>query len=384
MKIAAISPNPAHLHEIKRLLDGSAHQVVAADGGKSRMRLIAEDERPDLMIVDGICCDVQELSHVEYVTTHFPDTAVVLLCSTHTPDFLINSMRAGVREILPSPAPADALRAAVERIAAKRSGSRQRRGRTIAFVPCKGGSGATFLATNLGWQLAEAGSVLLIDLNLQFGDALSFVHEGVPGSTIADVAKDISRLDASLLSACAVSVAPNYSVLAAPEKLAEAMEIRPESVDALLSMAETLYDFVILDVGRNLDTLTIKALDRAWRVYGVMQAGLPDLRNAKKLIEAFVSLGYASEKTELIINRHQRNAVITLDQVQRAVGAVRITTVANSYREVNAAINHGDPLARAARSNSVVRQLAELAGTLNPKIEPSRGLFDKLFRRAQA
>jgi pilus assembly protein CpaE len=382
MKIAVISPNPAHLQQMRRVLHGASHEVVTGDGGKSRMRSMAEEERPDLMIVDGMCCDTQELEHVEYVTNHFPQTAVMLLCATHTPDFLINSMRAGVREVLPSPPPADALQAAVERVATKLSGLHQRKGRILAFVSCKGGSGATFLATNLAWQLAKKGSVLLVDLNLQFGDALSFVHDGSPASTIADVANDISRLDASLLTASVVKVAPNYDVLAAPDKLAEAMEVRPESIDAILRVAEGQYDFVLLDLARNLDTHTIKALDRAYRVYAVIQAGLPDLRNARKLLDAFAALGYTGEKTELIVNRFQKGGLISLEQVQRTVGAARITTVPNSWREVNTAINHGDPLARTSLSNPVVRQLADMASLLGPKAEPSRGLLDKLFKRA--
>ena len=103
------------------------------------------------MLVDGICCDTHELEHVEHVTTHHPSIAVILLCSTHTPEFLINSMRAGVREVLPSPVTAPALEAAVGRVAAKLKRAPARKaGKILAFMPCKGGAGATFLATNLG------------------------------------------------------------------------------------------------------------------------------------------------------------------------------------------------------------------------------------------
>jgi len=383
MKIAVISPSRSHLDEMSRVLEARGHAAALFEGGKSRMRDIAESEAPDLILVEGICCDVNELVHVESVTTHFPGIAVILLCSQHTPEFLINSMRAGVREVLPSPAPAAALEAAVNRVEAKLSGAAARRlGKIVAFMPCKGGSGATFLATNLGFQLAETRSVLLIDLNLQFGDALSFVHDGRPPSTLADVAKDISRLDASLLAACTVKVAPNYSVLAAPEDLAQAMEVKPEDVEAILTLAVTQYDHVVLDVGRTLDTVTIKALDRAWRIFPVIQSTLPDLRHAGKLLDAFRSLGYASEKTEFILNRHERGAEIGTEQVQRSLGSVRLHTVANAYREVSASINHGDPIARSARSSAVARQLGEFAALLNPRPEPARGLIDRLFRRA--
>lgn len=387
MKIAIISPNPHHLQTMSEVLRADLHTVLLADGGKSRMRAIAEDSHPDLMLVDGMCCDPGELVQVEYVTSHFPDMPVILLCATQTPEFLINAMRVGVREVLPSPVASVALHAAVARIQARRKSSAppQSAGKILAFMPCKGGSGATFLASNLGCQLARQHSVLLIDLNLQFGDALSFVHEGKPASTLADLAHDISRLDASFLAACAVKVAPRYSLLAAPDDLSQAMEIKPEHIEAILALAVKHYNFVLLDMGRTLDTLAIKALDCAYKIYPVMQAALPDIRNAKKLLTVFRSLGYASEKIELIVNRHERGSAIGLDEIERTVGdGGRFLTVPNSYKEVNASINQGSALVEDARSNPVARSLSDLALSLSvkPHEDARASLLGRLFRRA--
>jgi pilus assembly protein CpaE len=384
MKIAVISPNRSHLNGVGAALQAMGHSTLLHEGGKSRMREVAEREQLDLMLVDGICCDVDELAHVEWVTTHFPSLAVILMCSTHNPDFLINSMRAGVREVLPSPAPANALEAAVNRIAAKMSKAPAApQGKILAFMPCKGGAGATFLATNLGWQLAESRSVLLIDLNLQFGGALSFVHDGKAPSNLAQVAKNISRLDAMLLASSTVKVAPNYSVLAAPEDVAHAMEVKPEHIEAILSIAVTQYDFIILDVPRSLDTIAIKALDRAWRIFPVLQSNLADLRNAGQLLEAFKSLGYSQDKVEFLVNRFERTADIGLEHMQRTLGdGVRIGTVPNSFRAVNASINHGDPLTKSSRTNAVSRRLMELAAVLHPRPEERAPLLNRIFKRA--
>ena len=383
MKITVISPNKNHLQDMGKVLEAQSHAVVLIDGGKSRMRTVAENEQPDLMLVDGMCCDPHELVQVEHVITHFPKIAVILLCATQTPEFLINSMRAGVREVLPSPVSAEALQAAVSRIAAKLTGVHGKStGKVLAFMPCKGGSGTTFLATNLGYQLAETRSVLLIDLNLQFGDALSFVYDGKPASTLADVAHDISRLDASFLAASSVKIAANYSILAAPEDISTAMEIKPEHIDAILSLAVTQYDFVLLDMSRTLDTLAIKALDRAYRIFPVLQAGLPGLRHANKLLAVFKSLGYPQDKIELIVNRFEKSSEISLDDIQRSLGTYNLRTVPNSYKEVNASINHGDALAEVTRTNAVTKNLAEFALSLSPKPEESRSLLDRLLRRA--
>jgi pilus assembly protein CpaE len=383
MKIAIISPNQQHLADVGKVLGAHSHSVSLIDGGKSRMRAVAEQERPDLMLVDGMCCDPNELALVEHVTTHHPGTAVILMCATQTPEFLINSMRAGVREVLPSPVAPAALEAAVARVAAKLQGLRApATAKVHAFMPCKGGSGATFLATNLGYQLAETSSVLLIDLNLQFGDALAFVHDGKPGSTVADVAHDIARLDASFLVASTVKVAPNFNILAAPEDLAKAMEVKAEHIDAILNVAVTAFDFVLLDVGRNLNTQSIRALDRANRIYPVLQASLPAIRNANKLLAAFKSLGYAAEKLELIVNRYDKAGEIGLADMKRSLGGASLTTIPDSFKDVNASINRGVPLVEIARGNPVSKSLADFAASLVPAQEQNTSFFARLFRKA--
>ncbi|MGZ5195756.1 MAG: AAA family ATPase [Ramlibacter sp.] len=383
MKIAVISPNPEHLRDMGAALQGNTHTAVLVEGGKSRMLAVAEQEQPDLMLVDGMCLDPQELQQVDDVATHHPHIAIVLLCATHTPEFLIQSMRAGVREVLPSPAPAAALEAAVNRVAAKMAGAPPRSGgKILAFVSCKGGAGATFLATNLAYPLAENRSVLLVDLNLQFGDALSCVHDGKPASTLADLAKNVARLDASLLAASTVKIAPNYSLLAAPETPAEAMEVKPEHIRTILALAATQYDFVLLDVGRGVDPLSIQALDRADRIFVVLQAAIPHVRNAHKLLAVFRSLGYPPQKAELIVNRFERGCDIAVEDIRRSLGGLALTTVANSYREVNASINQGDALAKTSRSSAVIRNLADLARGFDPGQDESRGFFGRIFRRA--
>lgn len=383
MKIAIISPSKTHLEEMGKVLEAQSHAVILVEGGKTRMRQVVEQEQPDLMVVEGMCCDPNELALVEYITTHHPKVAVILLCATQTPEFLINSMRAGVREVLPSPATPAALEAAVSRMAAKLQGFLSpAAGKVLAFMPCKGGSGATFLATNLGYQLAETSTVLLIDLNLQFGDALSFVSDGKPASTVADVAHDISRLDASFLMASTVKVAPNFSLLAAPEDVSKSMEVKPEHIDAILGLAVNLYDFVLLDVGRNLNTLAIRALDRAHRIYPVLQAGLPSIRNANKLLAVFKSLGYPASKTELIVNRFEKSGEIGLNEIQRSLGSVTLLTIPDSYKEVNTSINRGTPLVEISRTNPVAKCLADLALSLSPRQDQSTTFFGRLFRKA--
>lgn len=387
MKITVVSPSARSLETIGGFLreDAAGRTIVLVEGGIGKVRGVAEQQRPDILIVEGMCRDVDELGPLEYVGTHCPQTMLVMLCSNHTPEFLINAMRAGIKEILPAPATREAVRAAVARMVRKQGAAAQPRpaGQVLAFIACKGGSGSTFLATNLGYQLAAAGrKVLLVDCNLQFGDAVLFVHDRKPAHNLADVARNVQRLDASFLAASLVQAAPNYGILAAPEDPGQAMEVKPEHIEALLALAVAHYDFVIVDVGRILDAVTLRALDKANRIYPVLQMTLPFVRDANRLMTVFRSLGYAPEKICMIVNRFDRSGELALADVQQTLGVAEMLTIPNSYAAVASSINRGTPIAQMAKANPVARGIDEFAQTLVPREEAASGWFGRLLKRA--
>jgi len=387
LKIAVISPNSAHLEDIGRYLQtpNGSRSVALHEGGIAKVRVVADQQRPDLIILDSMCRDLEGLPVLEYVSAQHLHTVVVMLCANHTPDFLIHAMRAGVREVLKSPVTKEVLLAAVERIEQRLGLAARPRdpGTIAAFIPCKGGSGATFIATNLGYQLAaENKKVLLIDLNLQFGDAVLFIHDNKPATNLGDVARNIQRLDASFLAGNLVKISPNYGVLAAPEDPGQAIEIKPEHIEVLLNVAINHYDFVILDCGRVLDAVTIKALDRANYVFPVMQLTLPFVRDANRMISAFRTLGYSKEKIRLLVNRLEKSGELKLSDVERSLGLSAYQTLPNSYDAVAASVNHGRPIASFARTNPVAKGLQDLAQALIPPAAEATGLLGKLLRRA--
>jgi pilus assembly protein CpaE len=386
LKIAVISPNSAHLEDIGRYLEApnASRSVALHEGGMSKLRVVADQQRPDLIILDSMCRDLEGLPVLEYVSAQHPHTVIVMLCANHTPEFLIHAMRAGVREVLKSPVTKEVLLGAVQRIEQRLGFAARPRdpGTIAAFIPCKGGSGATFIATNLGYQLAaENKKVLLIDLNLQFGDAVLFIHDNKPATNLGDVARNIQRLDASFLAGNLVKISPNYGILAAPEDPGQAMEIKAEHIDVLLNVAVSHYDFVILDSSRVLDAVTIKALDRANYVFPVMQLTLPFVRDANRMIAAFRALGYPKDKIRLLVNRLEKSSELKLSDVERSLGLSAFQTLPNSYDAVAAAVNHGRPIASFARTNLVAKGLQELAQSLIPPPAEATGLLGRLLRR---
>ena len=391
MKITVVSRNDKHLVEIARLLRQRSpdDEVDLITGSLERFSTSMSQSVPDLLLVDQP--QGGDLANLERIGSAQPRMAMVLFSDVQSLTFVMEAMRAGVREVLPAPAIAETLFPVVDRIEEKLQQQTHSNGKVLAFVSCKGGSGATFLATNLGYALAElAGKrVALIDLNLQFGDASLFVADHKPLATLADVALQMHRLDASLLASSMMAITPTFSVLAAPEDPVHAGDVKPEHIDTLLRLARRHYDFIILDVGRSLDPVSVRALDQSDTIYPVLQTTLPYIRDGKRLIEVFRSLGYPQEKMQVIVNRHQKKSDIKLHDLETACGTSVFMSIPNHYEAAAASVNQGVPILKLAKNSPIAKSLnaftRQLAGsTLPDKRSWLAGIFERSSASAQS
>jgi pilus assembly protein CpaE len=349
--------------------------VSTCQGNAEQLAGALARNRPDLLLLDMPDADHQTLARVENIEHLYPEMRCLLLCNDHSPEFLKHAMRAGVRDVLSVDADVDMLRGVVDRSLNKRGETVARRGKVLAFISCNGGgSGATFLATNLACELAAAQDkkVIVIDLNLQWGDAALFISHKKPVSTLADVVSQIKRVDATFLAACLVNVNDSVGVLAAPEDPVQALDVKPEHVDALLRIARQEYDFIVLDVGGVLDAISVRALDQADLIFPVMQTSVPFIRDAQRLFKALAALEYPVTKIRLLVNRFQKGGDITLADLELAVGVSVAQTFPNDYSVVTDSINQGVPVIDVARHSAIARSLQQFALTLEPthKVKP--------------
>ena len=344
-------------------------------------------EMPALVIVDASGFDNGDADLLERLAKQYPDASLMLLTGEHQQDLLIRAMRAGVREVLQLPLVHRAFHEAMDRIAATSGMTAVREGKVLAFIACKGGSGATFISTNFGYALATLADkkVLLIDLHGQFGDATLYVSDQKAVMTLSDVCSQIARIDGPFLESCLVHVTPGFGILAAADDPGHAVELKPEHMDAILRVARQQYDYIVLDVGRQIDAISLRALDNADAIYPVLQLALPDLRDGRRLLDIFRSLGYAIENTRLIVNRYEKGGRLRLQDVQASLGAEVMHTVPNDYVNVTDSVNQGVPVLQLSRASPVAKSLSELVELVTARRVPeAKGLLTRLFGRAEA
>lgn len=395
MRIALLSRDERHLIELSRQLRSrpGSDEIDMISGSPARLSTMADDSVPDVLIVDEPRIEGGEggdndLTQLERLGQLFPRMAFIVLSSDLSQDFLLRAMRAGVREVLPVAPGLSVLGEALDRVADKLGSQGGAQGKVLAFISCKGGSGSTFLATNLAYALSSDSSkrIALIDINLQFGDASLFVSDGKPLATLSDVATQIHRLDASFLASSMMTITPNFSILAAPSDPAHASDIKQEHIDAIVTLARRQFDFIVLDVGRSLDPVSVRALDHADIIYPVLQMTLPYIRDGKRLLTVFRNLDYGKDKVELIVNRHDKNSDIRMIDLEEAFDTRNLRTMPNNYEAAAKSVNQGVPVTKLAPDSPLSGALMDMARELTGAAAPmaATSLMTRLFKRRAA
>jgi pilus assembly protein CpaE len=173
-------------------------------------------------------------------------------------------------------------------------------------------------------------------------------------------------------------VADNLWVLPAPESPEAAIDVKPDAVEQIVTLARSRFDFVVVDMGRILEAATLRALDQADAIYVTVQLTLPFIHDAKRLLALLRSLGYPREKLRIIVNRYDKGEEITLADVEEALGVPVDQTIPNGYQAVAYSINHGVPVLKSAPREPVAKTLSAMADRLAPQpAQRKRGWFGR-------
>ena len=390
MKIATIASTENSLLSIKDTLEknGSQDQYVFLQ----RRNLDIAVERVDLfstniLILDAEKITASDLSAIRAFTQDNPNPAVIFASGERDNQHIVQLMRAGVSEVIAWPIVAAELLEAIERLRTRRyiNTTYHARGKILAFLSSKGGAGATFIASNLGYSLANSmqKKVLLIDLHIQFGDAAIYMSE-IPGeSSLADIISQ-TGLDSSVIASATMQISDNYFLLQAPESPEKASGITPQHIDNLLSIAIQDYDYVIMDLPRVIDAISMKVLDRSDKIYLVLQPIIPYIRAASKILRLFSLLGYESNKISVISTREDGDKAIAKSEIEAAIQKPIDWEFKNDFINCMESSNSGIPIEKLEPNCSFSKTLTNLASYISgassaTSQKHSKSFFSKFF-----
>jgi pilus assembly protein CpaE len=394
LKTAVISANRSFRDAVSRLLRDFPEMlqvvadITAATGGMDGEALEQlHQSDPELIVADFADDPVSSLRYIRLLSDARPSRAFLGAGPELPPELLLEAMRAGVSEYLPMPVEPRQMEEALRRVARKLGRgptSPNGRGRIIAFVGAKGGTGATTTAVNAAVHArAVAGSrTLLLDLDLELGSA--GVLMGVPPRfSILDVIDNLHRLDESLLDSLVTEHESGTHVLPAPAEPTGQSDLSPDDVRTALRLIRHHYQLLVVDVGRPTSPLAKAVLEQADQVYLVLTADVPSLRNAKRLLPRLASPEPQDERVQLVLNRVGDESEITPADVRTALEVPVSFSLRQDDAHVLRSVNIGEPVVMNGSRSRYCADVKELglaiAQAVNPDaVEQDSGIFKRL------
>jgi pilus assembly protein CpaE len=293
------------------------------------------------------------------------------------------AMQAGARDYLAQPLDRAELLAALTRIARDRLDSARAGAATMtAFMNAKGGSGATLLACNVAHVMAgdSDGRVLLVDFDLQFG-TLPLYLDLFPKRGLMQALANLEELDDVALEGYLVGHRSGLKVLGHVADDALLVDELPAArVERLFDLLGGRFDHVFVDLPRRIDAATAVIIERSAQVVIAVQQSVTTLRDAVRLVRILRrDLAVSTDRLTVVVNRYDRNALVTVEDIERTLDVSDLVLVPNDFRTVTECINSGTPLADAARNAPITKAVRSLETRLggNSAAGPAAGLLSR-------
>ena len=248
-------------------------------------------------------------------------------------------------------------------------------GKIVVTVGARGGVGASTVALNGAWLLAEemGQRVALVDLDLQFGTA-ALSLDLVPSTGMIETLRQPDRMDSLFMSSAVLPKTEHLSVLAAEEDLARELDLHGAGVGRLVEELRRNFDWVWLDLPRTLCHLHSSVLRDAAHVHVVSDLTLAGMRDTMRIVNLFSNVG-GDGKIGVIVNHARRSKGMPKGEFTRGVGCQILAQLPDEPKALQAA-TVGKPLAQTTARGKFITELRKVTVRIAPTVkDPKRGFF---------
>ncbi len=318
---------------------GAARVVAEVERAHDLMEVVAR-RRPHLAFVASDLADLSGFEAAATLVRRYPRLFIAMITPRTNADEVRRAMKAGARECLFEPLSAETVLRVVEDAKSGSQAVVEHKAAIVAVTSSKGGVGKSTIAVNLAIALQQlgVGRVAIVDGDLYFGD-LAVLLNIKPERTIHDLN---AALDAEIADRFLFVHSTGIEVLAAPSRTEQADEITPEQFRTILTVLQTLYDYIVVDVTVSAFETMLASLDVADVGVVVSTLDVVCLKDVSQVIGVLTKLRFPLHNITLVGNRYDERVSLNPKDAERTLG-LRFATVLPRDDRVVIAANRGVP-----------------------------------------
>jgi pilus assembly protein CpaE len=302
-------------------------------------------------------------------------TAIIGIGTLNDVELYRQLLQAGLTDYLVKPIDDDALDRVLDRAIRAIEGDPEeaKKGKLITVVGARGGVGASTVALNCAWLMAQEQKLhtALLDLDLYFGTS-ALTLDLLPGRGLREALESPSRIDSLFVASAMVNASEQLYILAGEEPLEEELLYDPTALSLLVDELRQTFTRIVVDMPRNMILSYQQVLSMSAEIVIVADQTLPSIRDATRLRALTRDLA-PHARTAVVLNRSGSKHQDKLSQAdfERGIEASVDHVLPYDPKSVSGAINAGKTVPQHAPSSKIVsalRQLTtEITGTMPPK-----------------
>jgi pilus assembly protein CpaE len=310
------------------------------------------------------------LDTVKFLEAEAPGIQIIAVQKQVDPKLLREIMRVGIRDYLAEPFDRHAILEALSTVKAlveKKPVVLDSTAQIFAFLPSKAGAGTSTIALNLSAAMGRRPDtrVLLSDFDLNSG-MMRFMLKLQNEYSVMDAVENSLRVDEHLWPQLVTSIGA-MDVLHAG-RVNPSLRIESAQVRALVDFMRRNYQVLCFDLSGNLERYSIEIMQDCKRILMVCTPEIPSLHLAREKMLYLRNFDLDS-RVSIILNRCQRKALFTKEQVEEILGMKVTKTFSNDYHMVNRAVTAGTII---EPSSEMGKQFNDFAGELLDRRVPGQ------------
>ncbi len=232
----------------------------------------------------------------------------------------------------------------------------------VAVVSPKGGNGKTTVSANLAVAMARHSELVLVDLDVHFGD-IEYAFGFEPLYRLDDAVRHIEAGGGGELEHLLATHPTGVSALCAPNDPVAADRLGTRQVMAAVDAFIGMRLPVVLDTPGGISEYTLGALDRAGDVVLVCATDVPSVQACRKLLETMAQLSMDNRAVHLVVNRSTARCGLDVADVEAAVGMEAALAVPE-HQSLAVGMNRGRPVTESDPGSTVAAGFGRFAAGL--------------------
>jgi len=383
--IAIIDKEKGNIERVSSLLENLTEiEIIQTSTSLEDLELLFQEKLQTLVLLGPAYKleDAQKL--LRNYSTSLRYVKVILLVDKTSTSLLREAIKLNIHDVLEFPFTYHDLNESIKRvkdifkeILAEQTGVPEEKAalvkkgaKKITVLGTKGGSGKSFIATNLAIDLANLlkKRVTLFDLNYQFGDVALMLNL-FPKHTVYDIMSVIDQLDSEMLNSFLTTHSSGVKVLPAPIDPTQDEAISTKTTKKILDILSDFNDYIVIDTPSSFSDNVLLILEETDCLCMITGMDVPSIKNLKITLQLLEQLKFPPEKIFLILNRADTKVGITIDEIKKTIGRRNIDITIPSNRVVPISVNKGVPVVTDAPRSSVSKSIHKLTNLLKSKLE---------------